>query len=333
MKDDRRSRPRTLAGVLLVLCAPFGIAFQAGPDLHTLRVESALVTVPVMVSDAQGRFIPGLDAGFFRLYQDGLPQPIKLFLTSEDPIRIAMLLDTSPSTVTVLNNIRKAAARFLLEMRPTDLAMVASVDSEIKILCSFTSDAGELSRAINRAQGGGTSTRIRDALLEIVQKRLHAIPGRKAIILLTDGEDHGSEIPPADLLNVIAGSSTMIYSVFYPVDPRQLMKELVRSSSAIPKSARVRETGRPDPWKQREEQAAEFLRQISEISAGRFYRSDVSELNKAFKQISDELRSQYLLGFYPDRSKLDGQTHSLDVQVAIPGVSVRSRRSYKAVRD
>jgi hypothetical protein len=69
------------------------------------------------------------------------------------------------------------------------------------------------------------------------------------------------------------------------------------------------------------------------LSAGRFYRSDVPELDKAFKQISDELRSQYLLGFYPDQSKLDGRIHTLEVQVAIPDTLVRSRRSYRSIRD
>ena len=333
MKADCRFLPGAMATALIFFLASGGIAFQEKPDLARMRVESALVTVPVMVRDSQGRFFAGLNADAFRLFQDGVPAPVSLFLTSEDPIQIAILLDTSPSTATVLNNIKKAAGRFLLQMRPKDLAMVVSFDSTVQVLCPLTSDPRELSQAIDHAKGGGTSTRIRDALIEIIQKRSRSNSGRKAIILLTDGEDHGSETQPSDLLDGIAASSTMIYSVFFHVDPRQLMKELVGGSSRMPKSAKGRKTGGPDPWQQREEQAAEFLEKVSEISAGRFYGSDVTELDKAFKQISDELRSQYLLGFYPDKSKLDGQMHTLEVQVAVPDVVVRSRRSYKAIRD
>jgi VWFA-related protein len=309
------------------------MAFQERPGLPPMRVESALVTVPVMVSDSQGRFLPGLNADAFHLYQDGVPVPVSLFLTSEAPIQIAILLDTSPSTATVLNNIKKAADRFLLQMRPKDLAMVVSLDSAVQVLCPFTANPQELSQAIYGAKGDGVSTRIRDALMEIAQNRFRSISGRKAIILLTDGEDHGSEVSAPDLLDGIAASSTAVYSIFFHVDPRQLMKELVGGSSGMPKSARGRKTGSTDPWQQREAQAAEFLEKVSDISAGRFYRSDVTELDKAFKRISDELRSQYLLGFYPDKSKLDGQAHTLEVRVAIPDAVVRSRRSYKAIRD
>jgi hypothetical protein len=84
-------------------------------------------------------------------------------------------------------------------------------------------------------------------------------------------------------------------------------------------------------WNKREERAAQYLEEISELSAGRFYRSEVTKLDNAFKQISDELRSQYLIGFYPDKSKLDGATHALAVTVSVADTIVRSRRSYRAI--
>ncbi len=318
---------RALHAVLVLIAASMGMAFQEKAGTPQIRVESALVTVPVMVSDSMGRFIPGLRADAFKLYQDGVPADISLFLTSEDPIKIAILLDTSRSTTTVLEKIKKAAARFLLQMRPKDMATVVSFDSEIQVLCPFSSDPRELGRAIENAHVGGTSTRIRDAIIEIAQRRFRSISGRKAIVLLTDGEDHGSETSIPDLLDGVAASSTLIYSIFYHVDPRQLMRELIGRSVRIPKPAK----GQKDPWQQREEEAAAFLEKVSELSAGRFYRSEVTEFDKAFKEISDELRSQYLLGFYPDRSKLDGKLHSLEVQVAAPDVVVRSRRNYRSV--
>jgi VWFA-related protein len=313
----------------LVALTPGMARGQVGPP--PMRVESALVTVPVIVSDAQGRFISGLNPDDFSLLQDGIPVPVPLFLTSEDPIKIALLLDTSRSTTTVLGRIKKAAERFLLQMRPKDLAMVVSLDSDIRVLSPLSSDTRELTAAINRAESGGMGTRIRDALAEIALRRFRSMTGRKAVVLLTDGEDHGSEVAVPTLLNGLTASSTLIYSIFFHVDPRQLMRELVGSSSRLPKPAASRKNASKDPWEQREADAAAFLERVSDSSAGRFYRSDVAELDKAFNQISNELRSQYLLGFYPDKSKLDGEVHSLEVRVTAPDTVVRSRRSYRAV--
>jgi VWFA-related protein len=226
--------------------------------------------------------------------------------------------------------MKQAARRFLMQMRPQDLAMVVGFDSEVQVLCPLSSDPRKLNDAIKNAHAGGAGTRMRDAINEIALQGFKSISGRKAVVLLTDGQDHGSRISAPDLLDAVAASGTLIYSVFYSVDPRELVKELAGVSSRIPKAAAGREKGSYSVWSEREEQAAEYLSQISELSAGRFYRSDAKGFDAVFKQISEELRSQYLLGFYPDKSKLDGGVHTLVVGVAIPEAVVRSRRSYRA---
>jgi Ca-activated chloride channel family protein len=292
---------------------------------RSYSVESALVSVPAIVTDAQGRFLPGLKAGSFKLFEDGVQVPISMFLTSEDPVKIALLLDTSRSTTTVLKNIKKAARRFLRQMRPQDVAMVVSFDSDIQVLCPLSSDQRELGDAIESAKAGGSTTRMRDAILEIAQRRFRSMSGRKAIVLLTDGQDHGSQISSADLLEAMAASSTLIYSIFYTVDLRELMKEVVGVSPRRP-SAKIRTS----EWDNSEQKAAQYLRQLSESSAGRFYQSNITEFDNAFRQISDELRAQYLIGFYPDKSKLDGNTHALELQVLVPDASIRCRKSYRA---
>jgi Ca-activated chloride channel family protein len=273
--------------------------------------------------------VPGLKANDFRLLEDGAQVPVALFLTSEDPIKIALLLDTSRSTTTVLDQIKKSASKFLLQMRPQDQATILSFDSDISVLCALTSDFQELGSAIDRAKAGGSSTRMRDAIIETVQGRFRTMSGRKAIVLLTDGQDHGSGISAEGLLDGVASSSTLIYSIFYHVDPRELMKEILGSSVRLPKPLKQKE-GAKDPWQKREDQAAVFLSEISESSAGKFYRSEVTEFDKAFRQILEELRSQYLLGYYPDKVKLDGKSHALEVRVSMPDAVVRCRRSYRA---
>ena len=288
-----------------------------------IRVESALVTVPVIASDATGIFLGGLKAGDFRLFEDGGQVPISLFLTSEDSVKIALLIDTSRSTTTVLRQIKKAAEQFLLQLRPQDLAMVVGFDSEIRTLCRLSSDPRELKDGIKSAQSGGSRTRMRDAVHEIAQKRFRSLTGRKAVILLTDGQDQGSQISAQELLDTVAASNTLIYSVFYQVDPRELMQELFGVSSR---------KGTTISWDEYEKKAIQYLTQISELSAGRVYTSNVKELDRSFKQISGELRAQYLLGFYPEKSKLDGGMHNLEVTVSIPEAVIRSRRSYRAIQ-
>jgi Ca-activated chloride channel homolog len=329
--ESHQHNLRTIRIALIVFfCAAAGMALQDSPDLPRIRVESALVTVPVIVKDSEGRFLPALSADTFTLYQDGIQTPISLFLTSEDPIKIALLLDSSMSTKSILKKIKQAAGRFLLQMRPQDLAMVVSFDSEVQVLCPLSSDQRELKEAIKQTKAGGSTTKMRDAINEI-QLRLRAISGRKAIVLLSDGQDHGSLISPADLHDAIAASSTLIYSIFYRVDPRKMMEEMGLSSN-IPESAEGHPKGPYAEWNKIEEQAAQYLERLSELSGGRSYRSNIGELDMTFKQISDELRSQYLLGFYPEQTKLDGAMHRLSVSVTIPDAVVSGRRSYRAVR-
>lgn len=313
----------TCLSIVIFMVFAAAVWAQERPSPQVIRVESALVTVPVIANNSKGRFLGGLTPGDFGLFEDGIQVPISLFLTSEDPVKIALLIDTSQSTTTVLKSIRKAAERFLLQMRPKDLALVVGFDSEIRVLCPLSSDPRELKEGIRKARSGGSRTRMRDAIQEIAQKRFRSLTGRKAIILLTDGQDKGSRLSAEDLLNAVAASNTLIYSVFYKVDPRELMEEVFGVESRNRRSFLS--------WEEHERKAIEYLTQISELSAGRVYTSEVKELDHAFSQISEELRSQYLLGFYPDRSKLDGAMHALEVKIAVPDAVIRSRRNYSSV--
>jgi VWFA-related protein len=297
-------------------------AHQVTPDPQRIRVESALVTVPVIASDSQGRFLSGLPAGSFKLFEDGFHVPISLFLTSEDPIKIALLIDTSRSAATVLRRIKKAAQQFLLQMRDQDVAMVAGFDSDMHVLCPFSSDQRELKDSIQRARSGGSSTKMRDAIHEVALQRFRAVTGRKAIILLTDGQDQGSQISAKALLTAIAASNTLIYSISYSVNPRELAKELF--------GVELRGNASTASWDARQKEASQFLEKISDLSAGRHYASSIKDLDRVFQQITGELRNQYLLGFYPEESKLDGTAHTLVVSVSVPDAVVRSRRSYRA---
>jgi Ca-activated chloride channel homolog len=291
-----------------------------------IRVETVLVNVPAVVTDPQGKPIPFLKKEDFTLREDGIPQPISLFASSQEVVNIALLLDTSKSTVPVLGKIKNAARSFVRQMRPGDRALVLSFDHEITLVNPLTEDHKELDKSIQEVTPGAyVGTRLRDAVMEVTAKRFHGLPGRKAIILLSDGQDYGSQTSIADLLSSVAGSGTLVYSVCYTVDISALSKELfgVALPRRVPGGA----------WQQRQRDAAVFLRELSELSAGRYMPSEVSYLKKAFGQIVEELRNQYVLGYYPETVRLDGSIHSLELSVRRPDALVRARTSYRVLKQ
>ncbi|MBI3649476.1 MAG: VWA domain-containing protein [Acidobacteria bacterium] len=321
-----------------------------------IKLGSTLVSVPVIVSDRSGRYVSGLKAEQFTLYRDGNRQPLAFFSAEEETLNVALLIDTSKSTREVLDQIKDHAQDFLKQLRPQDKAMVVSFDYQVHILTRLTADRKELERAIKRAEiGEYLGTTLRDAVYEVIEHHFKTIKGRKAIILLTDGKDHGSQVANEDLLETAAESDAMIYSIFYTTN----FPTFNRGGERLPRRDRMEpfppfgRGGRrrfpqmngqvlpqsraqqfPDRGQRRErqerqnEQAVEFLERLSNLSAGRFYRSEVGDLNKNFALIADELRHQYRLGFYPDGEKREGSVHRLRVEVSQVDAVVRARRTY-----
>ena len=330
-----------LQRILLALCLTAGcvnflpISAQQKQSDETIKVQATLVNVPVIVSDRQGRYISNLKIGDFKLYQDRVEQPISFFDAAEEPINVALLLDTSRSTIGVLDDIKKDAANFLKELRPQDRAMIVSFDYDVHVLTTLTSDRKRLERAVKDADiGEQFGTTLRDAVNTVFERHFKKVDGRKAIILLTDGKDAGSRISEEDLLDEAAESGSMIYSVFFKTGPLNGNRPFGRRrrdgwGGRFPFPPR-REERRRQRVDMKNEDAAAFLTKLAEVSAGRFHSSEVSDLKNTFKLIADELRHQYRLGFYPDNTKADGQRHSLRVEVRIADAVVRARRSYQA---
>jgi VWFA-related protein len=339
---------RRLLAIILALTGFIGSVVGSGATLAQekqgdapIKVQTTLVSVPVIVSDRAGRYISGLKIESFKLFQDRVEQRIAIFDAAEEPLNIALLLDTSRSTAQVLDDIRKDAGNFLKELRPQDRALVMSFDYDVHLLCSLTSDRRALERAIKDATiGERVGTALRDAVAEVIDRQFKRVDGRKAIILLTDGKDFGSGISEDDLFDEATESGAMIYSVFFETG---FQRQAWNDSSPFPRRGRGgmgrrfppvdRPRGnerRRERVEMRNEEARTFLTKLSDVSAGRFYSSEVSDLKKTFKLIAEELRHQYRLGFYPDVAKADGQRHTLRVEVNAADAVVRSRRSYQA---
>lgn len=336
----------SLRTALLGLCFTFtgavGLAQDTKAPDDALRIEATLVNVPVIVSDRDGRFIPGLKRNDFTLYDNGVKQDIESFDAAEAPLNIAILIDTSRSTIPVLDDIKNAAKKFLKELRPNDRATVIAFDNDVRELCPLTGDRKQLERAVESARiGDDWGTLLNDAVAFIIKNRFKTVTGRKAIIILTDGDDHGSIVTTDQMLDTATESEALIYPIFYRFDFDRFGPPMRGPFGGRGPLGRIGGMGRGprrdgpgrqrqrDRVKEREKYAEALMKELADVSAGRFFKSDGTNLGKAFKAIAEELRSQYQLSFYPENLESNGAERRLKVQVGKTDVVVRARKSYR----
>lgn len=335
--------------VTIILISIFfaGYSFsQEKPD-DVLKVDTRLVSVPVIVSDRSGRYVPNLKASDFSVFQDGVKQEVEFFAATEEPLTVALLIDTSQSTRSVLDDIKDSAISLVKLLGPKDRAMIVSFDYDTHILSGVTSDRRQLERAIDSAEiPEPFGTTLRDAVYETVNRSFAGITGRKAIILMTDGKDARSSITRDDLLYTLQETDTLIYTIFFKTNERQALRQILgggrRRNGGIfggGMGGRFPGGGRGGNDRRRSERieennrdAAEFLESLSNTTAGGFYESKDAKLQRTFASIVDELRNQYRLGFYPPDDPtptVERNLHELRVRVARPDTVVRSRTSYR----
>ena len=166
------------AGSLLVCSA--GRVAGAHQDAP-IKLKATLVQVPVIASDSGGRYVVDLKKSDFKLMEDGVAQQIEFFAAVDQPFTVALLLDSSGSTMDQLNQIKAAALAFLDNLRPQDRVMVMNFDDSVHIQCDFTSDRSALRRAVENIQPG-EYTQVYEAIYTAVWERLRKVNGRRAVI-------------------------------------------------------------------------------------------------------------------------------------------------------
>ncbi len=157
-------------------------------DGDVVRVNTTLVSIPVTVMDRNGRFIPNLRQQDFRVYEDGVEQPVAYFASVEKPFTVALVIDTSASTRFRLEEIQDAALAFINQLRADDRVIIVSFDEDVRVLAQATNDRSRLREAISRVRTGG-GTKLYDAMDLVINRLLSREQGRKAVVLFTDGVD------------------------------------------------------------------------------------------------------------------------------------------------
>jgi Ca-activated chloride channel family protein len=298
---------------------------QAVPaERQIIKVDVALVTVPVMVADRNGRYIYGLKESDFHIYENGVEQRIDRLIPEAESFDVALMMDSSGSTHFKFGDIQSAALAFVDALRPQDRLMIVSFDSQVAVNSELTVDRARLRGAILGTHGTSASTRLYDALDYVLRERFDRLSGRKAIVLFTDGMDNGSErIDSGGTLAEAEHSDVIVYAIQY--DTRK---------DGMPKPPDWAVIPRPQGYPTLDDLyafAVKYLRDLTGHSGGQLYHAEtISSLNDAFSQIAEELRRQYTLCYYPVNQKRDGPYRRIRVTVDRPGAKVRARAGYRA---
>ncbi len=285
----------------------------------TIRTQVNLVNIFATVRDKSKRIVTDLKQEDFRVFEDNREEKIAFF-TKETalPITVGLMIDTSGSEQNRLPAEQEAASRFLARvMRKGDEAMVISFDLDVDLLSDFTEDRAQLDRAIHRARIGAVGsggvvtpgplprssepngTHFYDAVYLACTDRVVSEAGRKALVVITDAEDFGSKVRLEEAIEAAQRTDTVVH-VLLVRDPGQ--------------------GSRPD-----------VAKKIAEETGGRMIEvSSEKKLEESFDQISDELRSQYTLGYYPSNTNHDGGYRKLKIEMAPKNLKVLARRGYYA---
>jgi hypothetical protein len=381
-------------------------------DVETLKIDTNLVTVPVIASSRTGQYISDLRKEEFKLSEDGVPQEIAFLATVNAPFYVVLMLDTSDSTREKLPQIQRAAIAFLGQLGPRDRVKIISFDSKIRDWNEFTSDKAILRGAIEKTVSG-EGTRVYDAM-QTALDALRPVQQRKAVVLFTDGVDwHSDSSTYESTMRDLDESGVIVYPIRF--DTRAFTEQLVRkeveeqdgvqlptsgvirqppagttpptfpsdepfpvptqkrqplpipppsvifgrrnpnppdsspndpfpSSGQRPTTRTIPDPGQTGTTKTRQKNdtisgmmdnmylmADSYLGQIAERTGGQVYRADdVGALPQAFAAIADELRTQYLLGYYPINREHDGAYRKIQVKTSRKDIAVRARPGYRA---
>ncbi|HJT65170.1 MAG TPA: VWA domain-containing protein [Pyrinomonadaceae bacterium] len=299
-----------------------------------IRTDTSLVMVPVSVLDRSGRYVPLLRREHFRISENGVEQKIAYFATTDSPFTVVLLIDTSGSTHFRLDDIQDAAINFVSKLKDNDSVMVMSFDDRIQVECKPTTDRDEIRRAIKHTRTGG-GTRLYDAVEDILKKKLNVIPGRKAVVLFTDGVDTTSHRATYETtIRLAEESDAPIYAVDY--DTSGTGSIYGGGGIPVPGGRGGIIFGSPFPLPGGTvggvgdyKRAVRYLHALTETTGGRFYSGDsLFGIGQAFTWIAEELGRQYSLGYYPNTPGKEGERRQIKVKVTEPDLVVKSRDSY-----
>jgi Ca-activated chloride channel homolog len=316
----------------LLLCAPAALAQnpqpsqtpapqQQGQDEGQITVNIKEVRLPVTVLDGK-KPVAGLRREDFLVYEDKQLQKIEGFsdeTSGGQPVYVAVLMDTSGSVAGKLKFEQESAKNFIYTVTRVKKDRVAFVtfDHEIKLHQDFTDKLNLLDKAVDGVKKPGSKTRFYDAVWQFCDEKMRSVPGRRVLVVITDGDDNNySQATLRDAIDIAQRTETTIFAI-------STKAGLLGSVPGV-------EAGTVSSGVDRE------LQKLCEETGGSaFFSGDILELERAFRRISDELRSTYIITYKPANDKYDGKVRKIEVKLANTrgGLKVKTRKEYRAVSD
>jgi len=295
-----------------------------------VRVDVRLVNVIATVTDTRGRYIANLTQDDFILEEDGKPQQISHFSQDQNvPVSVGILLDTSGSMDRKIRTAVEAVDRFIRRIHKDDEIFLMTFSGQPLVRQDFTDDREKLSQALRHIiPTGGTA--LNDAVADGVAKVRASRHGKRAILVITDGNDTASATKLEDVLESIRSSDLLIYPI--GISPLTFAKGPDRNAWGWPIPSLL--AGKAGLQSKRDEVDMNVLHAFAENSGGRAFLLAESligrggQIEKILDAIAEELRSQYTLGYYPPRPD-DGRYHSIRIRTRT-GNSIRARHGYVA---
>jgi Ca-activated chloride channel family protein len=294
-------------------------ATQGQDDREVVTIRE--VRLPVTVLDKKKNPVSGLTKHDFLIYEDKQLQKIEGFTDEKDsqPIYVAVLMDTSGSVAGKLKFEQESAKNFaytVIRLRKDRVAF-ATFDHEIKLRQDFTDKLDLLDKAIDSVKKPGSRTLFYDAVWQFCDEKMRSVPGRRVMVLITDGDDDNySRATLNDAIDIAQRTETTIFAI-------STKAGLLGSVPGV-------EGGTVSSGVDRD------LQKLCEETGGSaFFTGDILELERAFTRISKELRSTYIITYKPTNDKYDGSRRKIEVKLANnrDGLKVKTRKEYKAISD
>lgn len=279
------------------------------------------VRLPITVVDKKGSFVPGLTKEDFIILEDKIPQVIETFsddLAQTTPLYVGVLIDTSASTAGKLKFQQESAMNFIQTVvKPRkDRVLLGTFDDEVKLRQDFTDKLDLLDKAVFAIKQTGTHTSLYDAVWQFCDEKMRSAPGRRVLVLVTDGGDSYSRANLRDAIDIAQRTETTIFTISTKAGFLSTVPGVEAGSVANADD--------------------KVLMNMAEETGGiAFFTGDMLSLERSFTKIAKELRAQYLVTYNPSNKEYNGTFRKIDVKLAAKSgdLKVRTKRGYKAVTD
>lgn len=288
-----------------------------------IRVDTELVTLTATVTDARGRYVAGLKQGDFTVYEDGVKQELAYFNTGDRvPVSLGILFDTSGSMIDKIEGVQDAVEHFVKSVAPGDEIFLVQFSDQAEIVQDFTDDRRRILRTVERLEPRG-STALYDAILMGLQRVTQGKHRKRALLLVTDGNDTASSVNFKDVLALSRKSEVIIYALGIGHGARGSFGHDDVLGSILGRQLR-------------DEVDMKVLNAFADATGGRAFPLENAHeggrdlVDEAAAEVAAELKQQYTLGYRPSNKRRDGVFRQIRVELADKSLRVRTKRGYYA---